>query len=492
VKPGLVFLCLLTMMLYGQENGEHEIKHSLRTNMVHLYDDEPKDVENIGEMFAEGIFYGRVRFNSFGFRWGEELSIKDVPVRKNHAIAAIGGSLIYRSGYLYGFGIGAGLYVTEALGTLDRSEAYLYKAGKDTFSRYDRLTDGDSGILSLAQLYLEYKYEKTNMKIGRQIFESFLTKSNDTKMIPNTFEGVTLTSKDIPKTILKAAYLTRQKLRDHAVFHHVSAFAYDPDRPYYYTYTENDDSAMHRGLTLEKLQTRGIDDRLIVVEAKNRSIENLTLYANYTAVPDLFSSAMIQADYVFDTGVWTFIPGIRYMQQFDNGAGEIGGASRKGLLLTRGYTRPESLDSWLLGVRLDIVQDELKLRLGYTKVADKGDIIAPWRGFPTAGFTRAMSQYNWDANTKSYMVQAEYNIEHFFQNTGVLGRFVYEDFDDRKQAVQADTKVFTLDIMHGFGGSSNTYIKLRYGHVWGKRQEDIVRKLDPSNDELRLEMNYLF
>ena len=64
------------------------------------------------------------------------------------------------------------------------------------------------------------------------------------------------------------------------------------------------------------------------------------------------------------------------------------------------------LTTWLLGVRCDLALDNLQLRLAYTKVADKADIIAPWRGFPTAGFTRAMSQYNWYANTKSYMVQA--------------------------------------------------------------------------------------
>ena len=39
----------------------------------------------------------------------------------------------------------------------------------------------------------------------------------------------------------------------------------------------NDDSAMHFGLKLSELQARGIDDNLIVLEAKNKSVENLTL-----------------------------------------------------------------------------------------------------------------------------------------------------------------------------------------------------------------------
>ena len=489
-----VFLLVLIGILSAEESMHGEIKHSLQPNMVHLYDEAPEDVQTLAEMFTQGKFYGRFRFNSFGFRWKEELNVKGIPVRKNHAIAALGGSIVYKSAHMNGFGIGAGLYVSEALGTLSKNEAYLYKAGKDTISRYDQLTDRKNGILSLAQAYLEYKYEQTRVKAGRQIFESFLTRSNDTKMIPNTFEGVTFTTKDISKTVLKAAYLTRQKLRDHSEFHHILAYGYDSGAPLdaYTQYTENDDAGMHIGLTLEKLKTSGIKDRLLVFDAMNRSVENLTLYGNYTTVPDLLSYAMVQADYKFEAGVWSLIPGLRYMRQFDDGAGSVIGtnaASRK--LIAVNYNDPNSLDTGLFGARLDVVQRNIKFRLGYTKVADRADIIAPWRGFPTAGFTRAMSQYNWYANTKSYMLQIDYHLEGF-ENLFILGRFAYQDFDDEKPAVPADSKVVTLDVMKGFSDISNLYMKMRYGHVWGNPQTGIIKKLDPSYDELRLELNYLF
>ncbi len=492
-----ILLVMFMGALFAEESDGSEITHTLRTNMMHSYDDQPADVENIGDMFTKGMLYGRLRFNSFGFRWKEELqTASGVKVREDHAIAGMGGSLIYRTAYLHGFSMGVGLYATGALGTLEEDEAYLYKSGKDTFSRYDKLTDNTNGILSLAQAYLEYKYENTKVKLGRQIFESYLTRSNDTKMIPNTFEGLTFATKDIPKTVFKAAYLTRQKLRDHSKFHHVLAYGYEQGAPLdaYTQYTQNDDSDMHVGLTLEKLQAKGIKDRLIVLEAKNSGIDDLTLFANYTAVPDLLSSVMIQADYNFEVGGWRVVPGLRYMQQFDNGAGEIGGASRKSI--TVGYKDPDSLDSWLFGARCDMVLDNLKLRLGYTRVADKADIIAPWRGFPTAGFTRAMGQYNWDANTKSYMLQAEYNIESF-EHIRIVGRFVHQDFDDEKLTVKADNNALTLDVMKGFNGASNMYMKVRYAHVMG--EDDIPLpgvsgklKSDPSYDELRLEVNYLF
>ncbi len=483
----LGILMILSHISYGIDASQ---KHSLKCNMIHPYDEDPPVVESISDMFSQGIFYGRFRMNSFGLKWKNELDIGNTKIRKDHALAAIGGSMIYRSAYLYGFGFGAGLYTSQALGTLNKSETYLYKSAKDTLNRYDILTQGKTGLNALAQAYLEYKTSTFSLKAGRQIFESYLTKSNDTKMIPNTFEGLTLNASLTPKTTIKMAYLTRQKLRDRSGFHHLLAVG-DDSNDIYSVYKENDDSAMHFGLTVSKLEAKGIEDRLIIVEAKNTSIDYLTLRMNYTAVPELLSSVMLQADYRFYLGDWSIIPGVRYMQQFDHGAGVIGGANLK--TLTQGYTNPESLDTALYAGRIDIVEDAFKLRLAVTKVADKGDIVAPWRGFPTAGFTRAMGQYNWMANTKSYMMQVDYEFEEV-DELKVISRFAIQDFDDNKIGVQADSKVFTIDLLKGLGESSY-YLKTRFAHVSGDANTITamgLSKLDPSYDEIRIEINYLF
>jgi len=479
-----------TLYTIIEDSQEDFLKHSLKCNMRHLHNDEPEMVDNIWAMLLGGVYYGRLRFNSFGYQWKNEIQKNGIKVREDHAIGAFGGSLIYRSAYLNGFGIGAGFYGTSAIGSLDDSEAYLYKAGKDAFSRYGYLTDGSKNLYTFAQAYLEYKNEDFSIKAGRQIFESFLTKSNDTKMIPNTFEGLTLYHHDILDSSFKMAYLTRQKLRDHSDFHHVLA-AGDLDNDPYTIYTQNDDSAMHFGLQKSKLEAKGIEDRLMVAEARNISIENLTLIMNYTAVPELISSAMIQANYRFKLDEWSVIPALRYMQQFDDGAGDIGGANLK--TLTEGYTNPDSLNTALYAARVDLIQDTFKLRFGYTQIADKGDIIAPWRGFPTAGFTRAMAQYNWYANTKSYMVQLDYEFEEISEFK-VISRFAVQDFDDDKIGVQADSNVFTIDFLKGLEHSS-MYLKTRFAHVAGDNDtiaSNGLTKLDPSYNEIRVELNYLF
>ncbi len=473
--------------VYGMEDFQ---KHSLRCDMSHMYDEVPEDVDTIGDMFCQGLFYGRLRFNSFGYKWKNEIDTAGVKIREDHAIAAIGGSLIYKSAYFNGFAVGAGLYTSSARGSLDTDEAYLYKGGKGVLSRYDALTGGKETLTSLAEAYLEYKYEDVSVKAGRQIFVSFLTKSNDTKMIPNTFEGLTFNSPSLYDSSFKLAYLAKQKLRDHSDFHHVLAVGDDANDPYA-IFSENDDSAMHFGLIKSELEARGIEDRLIVFEAKNRSIENMSVRVNYTAVPELISSLMIQTDYRIYLADWSIVPALRVMQQFDDGAGAIGGANLK--TLTEGYGNPESLDSALYGARIDFSQDAFNFRLGYTKIADEGDIIAPWRGFPTAGFTRAMAQYNWYANTESYMMQLDYEFENI-SDFKVISRFAIQDFDDEKLGVQADSNVFTIDFLKGIGERSY-YLKTRFAHVVG--EDDTLTgngftKLNPSYDEVRFEINYLF
>ena len=490
-------ILLLSGLLFAEEKLE---KRGLLSSMKESYFKLPKEVDTIKELFSEGIFYSRLRFNSFGFQWGEELNVGEIAVRKDHAIAAVGGSLIYKSAYLHGFGFTLAGYTTQSRGTLDADEAYLYKGGKGLLSRYDYITEGKQGISVFAQAYLEYHKKNTYIKAGRFIFESFLTASNDTKMIPNTFEGASLETTDIPDTLFKAAYLTRQKLRDHSEFHEVLARADVSHDDLFYIYSDNDDSGMHFGLEKSKLDALGITDRLIVADMRNHSIENLVLRMNYTAVPELISSAMIQADYEINFLDIDITPAVRYMRQFDNGAGAIGGANLK--TLTSGYSDPDSLNSSLIAARIDVANHVWKLRLGYTEVADAGDLVAPWRGFPTGGFSRAMGQYNWYANTKSYMVRADFDFDTAGLIPGVEAfmRYTVQDFDDNKVGVQADSNVLTLDILKEFSAYPGLYIKLRMAHVVG--DDDTVvfidglattkRKLDPSYNEARFEINYLF
>ncbi len=71
-----------------------------------------------------------------------------------------------------------------------------------------------------------------------------------------------------------------------------------------------------------------------------------------------------------------------------------------------------------------------------------------------------------------------------------------QDFDDKKVAVPSDSRVFTFDILKkDFLDFKNLYLKFRFANVVGDDDiisSDGVLKSDPSYNEARFELNYLF
>ena len=255
-----VSLIFLTVFSFVYSTGADEPKRTLANNMTEIYN-----------VFTNGMFYGRLRTNYF-YMENKNSSQPDP------AGFGLGGSIIYKTAPLHGISGTAGLYTSQNLGLLNDSDAIYGRAGKDTFSRYDRLAEGDWGMTVLAQAYLQYNLSRTDIKIGRQIFESYLANSNDTKMIPNTFEGYSLISKDIPDTTFSFAFFTGQKLRDHTSFHDVITYD-DGSGSTYSSWNNQDDSAAHKGLSFANLQAAGMDveNYLVIAGISNKSIKGLAL-----------------------------------------------------------------------------------------------------------------------------------------------------------------------------------------------------------------------
>lgn len=478
--------------------GDDKEKRTLQGNMNEVYNVLPKSVDNLGDAFANGIFYGHLRLNAFKWDWKNDASASG---NKDESQLGLGGSLLYKSAPYKGVSATAGLYYSQNMLPVDTTTTKLAyaKSGKDTFSRYDAYNGGDFYMAVLAQAYVQYDISKTSFKGGRQTFESFLLASNDTKMIPNTFEGITVESKDVPQTTIKGAYFTAQKLRDHTTFHDVITYG-DGSSNTVATWNGNDDSGAHQGLTYAKFKNAGksVNHKLIVAEASNKSIKNLTADVSYTAVPEVVSSLMGELNYKVDLGDgFSVTPGVRYMKQFDNGGGAIGGASLKGDVTalnaaTKGYKTGDTLNSSLYMGRLVASKGPLKAQVAYSAVEDAADIVAPWRGFPTGGYTRAMAQLNWKANTKSYDAEISYDFgkANILPGFSAMTRYAIQDFDAAKQLSggEADSKILQIDLKQQI--TKGLDAKIRLGLKNADARTNGTEK--DSYNEYRFEVNYLF
>ncbi|WP_201353526.1 OprD family outer membrane porin [Hydrogenimonas urashimensis] len=487
-------------------------KRTLNANRTLDYNTVPACVEKPEEIFTRGEWYGRLRLNSFRWDWK-----KGDDVRQDNWAIGMGASLMLKSACFHGFSATIDAYSSQNPWHMDAEKIPYLKAGKDVLSRHDVLEKDRYHMNVIAQLYGEYRISESSVRYGRQKFESFLTRSNDTKMIPNTFEGLTLVSKDLPGHLFKIGWFTKQKLRDHTQFHDVLTYGKNSfenlsgEDNLINAFGNNDDSAMHRGLSYDNYKKAGKSTKhdLLVAEVWSMAVPRLKAMLNFTAVPDVLSSFTAQGDYTVNMGSFKLVAGIRYMRQFDNGGGSIGGANLMGLIgpygkangENGGYDDPYSLDGWLIAGRLDIKSEApWKFRVGYSHIGDEADIVAPWRGFPTGGFTRAMGQYNWQANTDTWMIRGDYDFEKadLVRGLSLMLRYAWQDYDEGKFVViegnrvpltPTDRQVMHLDAIYKIPYLPGLEARVRMGFVDADKS---IAGADPSYSEYRFEMNYLF
>ena len=481
-------IIVATLILTSNIYAEKEIpKRSLKSNYQESYNIVPKSVNSLTDALQNGMFYGRVRSNTFVYKWDKETSSQN-----SHSATGLGGSVIYKSAPFSNFDFTTGLYYSRAFFNNESDPINILKPAKDIVSRYDYISNGDKSMAVLGQAYIRYKgLPKTYIRIGRQKVETFYTKSNDTKMVPNTFDGVVINSRYIPKTSVKIAYLEKQKLRDHTNSHSVLMFD-DSNTSGNSKWNSNDDSAMHKGLTYTALKAAGKDTNapLITGDIRNKSIKNLSLGASFYEVPELLSEIMTEANYRIDMNGFSITPGIRYIKQFDLGAGKIGGASYNGKLAgvsgaSAGYKDANSLDAQMIATRLVGVYENFRLNLGYSNVLDEADLVTPWRGFPTAGYTRSMARYNWMANTKSYRaeIMINRNKKGIYKDVYMQLSFLHTDADEAKGYF--DENYYYAGFIQNIPSYVDLQWRLRVGYT-------DTKKADADNLDGRFELNYLF
>ncbi len=487
LKLSLAVVCAMSIANGADEPKE---KRTLQGNMNEVYNLKPQNAESLAEAFGEkSMFYGRVRMNLF--QWDRTDPSNSNTDEKVYG-KAYGGSLIYKTAPLYGVSTTLGFYTSQAFG-LDDADVLYGKSGKDTFSRKrvdlnkdkkyvigeDSFEASDMNVL--AQAYIQYNVAKTEVRAGRMLHESILTASNDTKMIPNGFEGIDVVSKDLPATKINLALFTSQKLRDHTEYHDLMMVS---------GWSENDDSGVHNGLTKTNMQKAGLDgtDYLGIIAISNESIKNLKLDLQNFYVPDLMNTTIVEANYKIPMGDVTITPGFRYLNQQDDQMGAIGGASITGK--SAGYSDPTSADGSLWAARLVGVYGASKLTFGYSSVADDADIVAPWRGFPTGGYTRSMTEVNWNANTQSFMISYNFNFgkAKLVKGLDVTLNYAENDRDEAKQANSkatfTDTTTYHADIAYKVPTVAGLYFKLRMMQHDGYGESDFT--------DNRFEINYLF
>lgn len=496
--------------------------------------------DDLASAFKEGKLDGRIRMQYFNTDWvdNDGWAVPNKPNLDSEGMA-IGGSLIYKTAPLYGISAGAGFYVTHGAGILtDDNNGITAGYAKNTtasdlFARGPgAATNFGAGYAVLAESYLQYDIENTKIKGGRFLMSNPWITPNDTKMIPIAIQGGQLISNDIANTTIQLDYADKIKERGMTYFGSMADTGDTPDaiKNYYRTnYTVNMTTPTGALITDQPHYGQSDAPPVVILGVKNKSIDSLEVQAWGMHWADIIDQGMLEANYAIEAGDAIITFGARYMQQFDRGAGAIitpkdgssiyatgavtataplGGVSKVQL---KG-DNDNSVDTYMYALRAVTNYGPAKLLLAYSHTGSGGDLIAPWRGFPTYDYTRSMTITDWNANTKAYKAQFDYDFNALASGLSAFISYSYYNRDPSKVGYQGatdryynngDTRQWNIDAMYKVPSVKGLDFKARY---MIQDNEILATNVvagntptasegygnDTSNRELRLEANYRF
>jgi outer membrane porin, OprD family len=507
--------------------------------------------DDLVSAFKEGKVDGRIRAHYFYTDWdknnewdrGTGAATSSKPDSDSKGMA-LGGSLVFNTAPIYGVSAGVGAYTTQSIAALTQvkngavSGEAKNTTASDLFARATNnqgaQTEFGKGYAVIAQAYLQYEAGSSSVKAGRMLMTNPFINPNDTKMIPLAVQGASAVVKEIDKTVIMVDFANKVKERGMSYFGGMADTGDTPDAIKNYYNTHYTVAQTIAGVvTADNLSQYGTKSApsVYIVGVKNTSIKDTELQAWVMKWPEIVTQGLIEANYNTKIGAFGLNLGARYIKQYDNGAGDIikpgSGDSVYGYAGATG-TAPlgskatevqkkgdsdNSVDTYMYALRAVVSYEAAKLLVSYSHTDNGGDLIAPWRGFPTDGYTRAMTQTDWSANTKSYRAQLDYDFSALVKGASALLGYAYYDRDISKVPYQGltdryygngDTRQINFDVKYAvpsvkglewkvrtmYQKNDVTPSKVAGNSAVGTASEGIGN--NTSNKELRIEMNYLF
>jgi hypothetical protein len=470
--------------------------------------------DDLASAFKDGKFDGRIRTQYFLTDWDmHDGTNKDATATG----FAVGGSLLYKTSPLYGLSVGAGLYTTQnpagwtseddgrnmtsptKFNATTSNDLFLREGGGATplsGTNPNNLVPYGEGYAVLAQTYLQYDIAKTKATAGRFLMTNPWITPNDTKMIPIAIEGVQIKSNDLPNTTIQFDYADKIKERGMTHFGNMADTGDTPDaiKAYYTT-------------TYSNAGTHGDAPDVVIAGVTNKSIDGLELQGWVMHWPDLVDQGLIEANYALEAGDAIVSIGGRFIKQNDKGAGAIINPLTTSSTTGNG-DNDNSIDSYLWALRTVVNYGSATFLVSMSHTDDGADMIAPWRGFLTQGYTRSMTQTDWNANTDAYKVQLNNDLGQFVSGLSSMLSYSIYDRDPSKTPYQSmtnrayqngDTTQWNLDVLYKCSGNLKG---LELFARFMDQNNDIdttnviggtnTNAFDSSNKEMRLEANYRF
>jgi len=334
---------------------------------------------------------------------------------------AFGGWLAYKSGWLWD---------TFALGAVGYTSQPLYAPENTGGTNLLHPTAGNpqDSILVLGQAYAQLRYKEYALVTGyRQLVNEGYLNPQDSRMVPITFEGVTIKG-TIGPIDYNAGYLTAIKLRQENEFHNMAEVA-------------GVVGGENRGLILTRLSSE--------------PLPGLSLYAANYLVPDVFNTAYGFAEYTRNlTSDLSFKIGLQGTDQRSIGAAFLG-----------------NFTTWNVNTRGILIWRGLGVGAGFSATGEGSALQTPY-GDPPGYFT--FQENNFDrAREKAWGVAARYDFgPGTLLPVHIPGLSLLVRYAEGRDAINASTGVGlptvregNLDIIWNVPGVPGLQLRFRNAYV---------------------------
>jgi imipenem/basic amino acid-specific outer membrane pore len=286
-------------------------------------------------------------------------------------------------------------------------------------------SDGSS-ISTLGEMYLQFNTKRTMFKLGRQRLNTPFVGDYYNRFLPNSYEALLIENKDIINTILIGTIITKWKYKASDKFVNIG-----------------------NGL--------GLDENMLILGAKNKSIFNTKTQAYYYLIPNAFNTVYLEMK---NSKILFFNGGkvsgaFQYLNQKDNGKVKIG-----------------TLDTYLTGIKIAVNFDRgLSFKTMYNQVGDD-TIVGSGTYYSDLGLNNFINYTDiqidgeaLNAGAKSYGMVVGYNFKNGFNSAF---KFVHIEQDLTKNSIHTkntrpSSNEWNIDIKHKIDKQSK--VRIRFANI---------------------------
>ncbi len=431
--------------------------------------------DDLSTMFSEGKVSGQIREFSISRSVEDTRAVLGNDYTRN--ANAIGGYLKYETADYKGLSLGAAFYTTNGFGLGDK----------------DDNTDVDPTLLGkdnesysiLGEVYLQFKYDNTTFKAGRQKLNTPMAGADDARMIPNLFEAYVLTNTDIADTTLMAAHVTKFA---QGTFGRVYGAGGILGATSGYSAVD----ASNQVGDFENMGTYAVGEStsgVSIVSATYTGIDKLKIQLWDYYAHDILNVIYGQVDYSWNCLLTDSVKPFASAQFIKEDA--VGDKKLKAI------GGDGEIDSFYYGLKFGAKIENFTAYIAYSETSDNSDsddfyqnaIISPWGGMPA--FTQGMvTRHVFLAGTKATKVAASYNWKNFGPDLKTVLYYADYNMDKNNGYTQGDTDEAGFDIIYNTGFVKNLQLRLR-GNFSNDFYEDAAGD-SVSWDEYRFIANYSF